>query len=434
MTIDICFCKKVIDDGISLIREHSITDEFMHGKGLEVFEFITSHFTDYGDFPDVITILREVGVDLNSFSAPEPSKYYADKLIKRHITNLLTTKLKAAVNAITNNDTDKTLQLLQQGVIDVSTITQQQNNTLVDLTKTGDDRFLKYIEGADIFNSSGVESPWPPLDEMTGGFRAGEFWLVLAGTKIGKSFLSIIIAIHSWRMGKKVLLVTMENSIDLMAFRFDSMVSKQPVKAFRHGSLGYFGEEKYLASLTLTEESDTPIYFAGDGGIKNVVDIELIVREKEIDLVVVDGVYLMNAVDRRIQKPYERMAVVAGEMTRLPLLLKIPVIATSQYNRELKEGSLKGSVHKTGFAYALSQNAHGILSLLMNEDLKDTNRRILEVTANRSGELGALMLEWDLEAMSFDYIGEVEYDNLIPDKKFSKKSPKKTGGNDIVPF
>jgi len=435
MTIDLCFCKYILSDGIAIVRQHGITSNYLFDDGKTVFDYLLFFYEKFSTLPNPDTILKDTKIDINAVQAPEPLEYYVEKLRHRHLSNTISEHVKKAVKSVTKGKIDDAIEEFKTGLKNVQEISMAGGKQVMNLTDNTLDRYVEYSEMADSAGLvGGIQTPWFEFDKLTGGYRPGEFWIAVARTKTGKSWLAILLMHFAWASGYKVLLVTMENPRKMMGRRFDAVSAKLPAGDFRHGTLGVHGEKRYIEYLENLSGKE-PVFVVGAEIVRTPLDVEMIAKELDVDFIVIDGVYLMNPSYGKPKTKYERVSTVADELQNLPLRLNVPILCTTQFNRKLKEGALSGSANLAGFAYELMQNAHGVIGMFTNEDLKLSRRMILTVMENREGETGSMMVKWDLDTMEFDFIGMVDEEDLIPVKgKKSNKSGKKSSGGPIVAF
>jgi hypothetical protein len=89
---------------------------------------------------------------------------------------------------------------------------------------------------------------------------------------------------------------------------------------------------------------------------------------------------------------------------------------TTQFNRQLKPGSLIGDASQIGYAYELVQNCHVCLAMYRDEDLKASKRMLVSIMEHREGEDFSMLTRWDLNEMNFEFIRQVQASELIPEK------------------
>ncbi|HEY8947188.1 MAG TPA: DnaB-like helicase C-terminal domain-containing protein [Polyangiaceae bacterium] len=128
------------------------------------------------------------------------------------------------------------------------------------------------------------------LDRITGGFRPGFTWLFGADTSFGKSSFLVAIADENIRAGKRVLIVSSEDTEDIYGDRL--MVRRAGVNAMRYRDGQLTFEEHQNVATALSNAEKVPVYV--DARRFPVEDLAghlaKIIAEHKIDLVAFDYV------------------------------------------------------------------------------------------------------------------------------------------------
>jgi len=128
------------------------------------------------------------------------------------------------------------------------------------------------------------------LDRITGGFRPGFTWLFGADTSFGKSSWLVAVADENIRLGKRVLIVSSEDTEDIYGDRL--LVRRAGVNAmrFRDGVLTF--EESRAVTEVVARAEKVPVYV--DARRYPVEDLaghlSKIIAEHKVDLVAFDYV------------------------------------------------------------------------------------------------------------------------------------------------
>jgi len=146
--------------------------------------------------------------------------------------------------------------------------------------------------------------------------------------------------------------------------------------------------------------------------VRTVSDIEVLMARIEPDVVVIDGFYKLHTWGGRDRKREERVSDVVWEIKQLALRKKVPIIATTQYNREVAKKAKKhkykaGGAEEAGFSYAIFQDCDIGIGLYADADTYAENEMYVYLVKNRNdpGDL-IFRTEWDLENMEFEFIAE----------------------------
>jgi len=404
MSVDLQLCRKILDDGsMEPLLEAGIDGKMLFDEGRKVHAFIKDYRSKYGNMPPISTVETETGAALPA--APDLIQFYIDKVLERTTANRVGEAMKKAQEKLKVGDADDALRVLQESVLRLQP-GQKTPKKVENLSETTAERFVDYIERAQNVGIDGIVTPWPLLTKETQGWHPGEFWIVVARKKTGKTWALVLMTEVAWRAGERPLLVSMEMPKQKIRKRFDAMHSKLPARDFKDGTLGVFGEQKYLDVLK-DMTGKHPVWVAGDGMVRTVADVELLIDELKPTLVLIDGVYMMFPASGMPKSKYDRVSMVADELQSLFLRKKVAGIASTQFNRQLKSGTLKGQSEQIGFAYELALNCDGMIGLFGNEETKRKKEMVLTLMEHREGEELEILVNWDLNTMDFTEIGAV---------------------------
>lgn len=167
------------------------------------------------------------------------------------------------------------------------------------------------------------------LDRITGGFKPGFTWLFGATTSWGKSSWLVALTDDNIRAGKRVLIVSSEDTEEVYGDRL--MVRRAKVNALRYrdGKLMEFERERVDAALAKAEE--LPVYVdARRWAIEDLAGhLRTIIREHRIDLVAFDYIQEFQT-KRRHQDERVKFKDIASVMRHVIKDAKISGVLFSQ--------------------------------------------------------------------------------------------------------
>lgn len=108
-----------------------------------------------------------------------------------------------------------------------------------------------------------------PIDDHTFGFHPGELVTWAAGPKTGKSWWMAICALAEWRRGRRVVLYTLENSVQMTMDRIICLANAIEYRAWQRGTCT--PEEYDRAAAFVNEE----MHSSENGGSLQVVQPEM---------------------------------------------------------------------------------------------------------------------------------------------------------------
>src|SRR6185312_11127335 len=233
------------------------------------------------------------------------------------------------------------------------------------------------------------------LDDITGGFQAGQLVVLAARPSMGKTALALNICEHAATLGKTpVLFVSLEMGHMEIAERLLCARSRVDGYKLRTGmSLG----SREIGQLTKAWNElikDAQI-FIDDTPARNMLQITASARRlrlrNQIGLIVVDYIQLVDSEDSRDSRQ-EQIAKISRRLKTLARELGVPVIALSQLNRAVESREDRrprmADLRESG---AIEQDADIVL-LLHRPEYYDANDQPgiaeLIVAKNRNGATG----------------------------------------------
>jgi replicative DNA helicase len=386
-----------------VLQDTAVTPEMFRGESREVYEFIVEHYRSYGVLPKVDTVLAEIDVDEDFiFDTPEPSAFYASKVIDRDALNAQREKVKEIGTAIRERD-PKAVHEAAKNVVQVGLDKLQVGNgVLVNLKYNGEERWERYQKLCEADGGvRGFRGPWEPIDNETGGFKAGDLVTIVARLGLGKTFNAILNAVRVSQGGARVGFVSPEMSRSSLELRRDAITYRLPYRDLLRGELDFETSEYYREQLHAAPTDDIPDWFiAAEGRVRDVADAEMFVRDTHIEFLVVDGIYLLNAGNDRAPW-HERVMMVTRGLKELALRCQIPILCTAQFNRSVRTGATRGGTEAIGHTDAIGQFSDVIIGMFQDENMRVANQMLLRLLKNRDGSPVELTVNWDLTLMDF---------------------------------
>jgi replicative DNA helicase len=197
---------------------------------------------------------------------------------------------------------------------------------------------------------SGVPTGFTQLDSLLGGLHPSDLIIVAGRPGMGKSSLATNMAFHAARLwmkdktdkaeparGASVLLFSLEMSADQLAAR---ILSEQTEIEMRKLRSGRSMSDPEFARLVHTAQllRDLPLYIDDTGGI-SIAQIAArarrLKREKQIGMIIVDYLQLVEAASRRFDNRVQEISEVTKGLKALAKELSVPVVALSQLSRSV---------------------------------------------------------------------------------------------------
>lgn len=287
----------------------------------------------------------------------------------------------------------------------------------------------EYPGGANAFldpskQKLGLATGFIKFDEMTGGLRSGELFILAARPAVGKSSMATCIAAniaaHNDETKRKaVALFSFEMSKESILTRIICSEAHVDQQRFRAGYTNF--DERQALQRALYKISQSPLYI-DDSSDTNTFDIHSKIRrlqkEADIGLVIADYLQLMKAVgkheniEQSISSISRAFKLMAGD-------LKVPFLVLSQLSRasEIRTGDHRPILSDLRNSGAIEQDAD-LVGFLFREELYRPDKESLKGVAElilakqRNGNIGRIKLVFMGRYTRFEnYAGDSEPEN-----------------------
>jgi replicative DNA helicase len=252
------------------------------------------------------------------------------------------------------------------------------------------------------------------LDDITGGFHAGQLIIVAARPSMGKTALALNICDHAGiNIKVPVLFVSLEMGSQEIGERLLCARSRVDGHKLRTG-LGMGMRELTQLSKAYKELSENGEIYIDDTPARNMMQIAAsarrIKRRRKIGLLMVDYIQLVDSDDTRDSRQ-EQIAKISRRLKTLARELSVPIVALSQLNRAVESREDKrprmADLRESG---AIEQDADMVL-LLHRPEQYDANDQPgiaeLIVAKNRNGPTGTVKLTFLKNLTRFENLSGV---------------------------
>jgi len=261
------------------------------------------------------------------------------------------------------------------------------------------------VDAASKGKNTGIETGLIDLDEMLGGLKKTNLYIVAARPGMGKTALMLTVAMNAAKKGKKVAIFSLEMSRSQVAQRLISQESGIDLHRLMNGKL----EEREWPLFTHAVEvvASLPITINDLSSI-NITDVRHTARKiKEdsgLDLVIVDYIQLAD-----VAKKSENRQLDVSEISRglkyMARELNLPVLAASQLSRKIEERASKkpilSDLRESG---SLEQDAYSVMFIHfpseIDQKMKYTPADII-VAKHRNGPVGTVSILFHGEITQF---------------------------------
>jgi len=398
--LDTIFVASALKAGHSTVRlaiEKGVDEECLSGQGLTAWKCVLDYLKQYSAVPDPAFVEGKTGVKLDDPPPGTPPEVWIDEVLNRRLHNAIGDQLLAITKHFEARDPQAAYAEYEDGIRELRKLGVATAKT-VSLPSLGPE-FLEYYDKIKA-GYRGILTPWPTINESTLGFWPEDFVLYVARLGVGKTWALAIIADHVWSVQKKrVLFATTEMSQLSIIRRWLAIHFRYPYNDLRKGLLSAFAEQRMRDELvTLAQEEG--LYIIGGDFDFRIESLEAAIEECEPDVVFMDGAYLLKV---KGEGRIEKAANSFDELKRVAKRNHLPLVASTQFNREVKGNNLSSAgPEKIALSDAAGWNADLIFGLLRTDDMKRDRRMVQLPLKFREGEGEEIETHWDFDTMCFD--------------------------------
>lgn len=272
--------------------------------------------------------------------------------------------------------------------------------------------------------NKGISTGLTKLDEMTGGLRGGELFILAARPAMGKTALALNIAQHvatNPHDPRTVAVFSLEMSKESLLTRLVCAAGRVDQQKFRAGFLN--GDERRQLQMALGQLMDAPLFIDDTAGV-NLMDIHSKLRKLKqqhgLGLVVIDYLQLMSGRGRFENRNQEVSAISRG-MKLLSKELDVPIMALSQLSRatESRQGDHRPQLSDLRESGSIEQDADMVAFVFREEYYKPDREDLrgqaeLILAKQRNGPTGRVPMVYLREYTKFENPASV-FDEPPPD-------------------
>lgn len=237
------------------------------------------------------------------------------------------------------------------------------------------------------------------LDDLIGGFHAGDLGVLAARSSVGKTAFALQISESNANRGRSVLFVSLEmDAVDV----FDRLISNDTsisISRLRGGRKSLTDNDLSQISESISSLRDLPLMVyapskATTGDIRQACRIAA--AKQGLSLIVIDYLAFIRPMDRRIDRR-DQVSEICKELKRLAKDFGVPVLVLSQLNRQA-EGELPtlAMLRESG---AVEEDADQVIFVHRESRIAAQGKVI--VAKNRHGQCGAIDVDWDGTRMRY---------------------------------
>lgn len=404
---------------IETITTLDIDTRFFTGEHRRVFSYITKFVLENGEvptprvvkknFPNYI-IERYYNDDRGEkiYGTAEPLDYWCSEIRRKLKHNTLAEMIEKAGETLGEFDTEEAYKQIKKAISYVDS--EVEITKSVDITDGTDKRKELYEKKKLNHGIVGLETGILPLDRILRGLPDETLTMIIATTGVGKTFMQVLIGAYLALEGYKVQHFITEMSDNQMRDRYEMMLYSMTVghisyKQFKEGKLPFKQEKSYYEFLDEILPDITPVILTP---AKGVLAMRADIEKEKPDLVMIDGVYLMQD-DQGAKDDWLRVAHITRDLKTASKDLHLPFLGNTQASQATSKKTGPG-LDSIMYTQAIGQDCDNIIALWRDEVMYNEKEMGVKVLKQREGEQGQFIMTWDFDTMTFKPIYSVDQD------------------------
>ena len=329
--------------------------------------------------------------------------FILDNIKKEYGLYTIRNTLLDSTTSLDAQDLMKTVDTLQKGLNKINLL----DNTEVvegDLALSLDAFYDKYkrVQQGEI--TVGLPTGFPTFDKNTGGLKAGELDIVIAGSNEGKSVFLINVAKHLYLKGKNILYFSIELPKDQIIRRFISLAANINIDRFRDGILTPDENTRFINTMNDFKQRQNIFYIVDNPTCTAdsiAAKFEEISTKHKIDLIIIDYLGIMRPKKSTGQK-WEELGNIALDVRHIARTFKIPVLTAMQVKSEAVKNSKNPVYNMTDIAnsFMVIHHADTVLALKLKDPVAAMQGlSVVDMTASTPKVRDGQKCQFDISAM-----------------------------------
>lgn len=395
--------KVIQEKDINVPVRAGLKPDHLTGEWADIWQWVIEYNRTHGTTPSERVFMQQYGGITLYDAKDEPFSQLLDEIFDGYKKRCLFDSLTPGIAALNDNDVSKALEILSSGLQKASVESSRLRD--VDIIQNWENRLARYEEMRATPNAlRGIPTGFYGLDRITNGLRPQQFIVFAGEPKRGKSLFALIIANSAHIYGKRPLFVSFEMSIEEQEARYDALISKVPYGRILAGDLTQADMKKITLALSRRKHMQPFVFSEDTASLTTVTALAGKIQEYRPDLLVVDGVYLMDDEEGEPKGSPQALTNITRSLKRLAQRFDIPVVATTQVlSWKLNNKKTRAvTADAIGYTSSFAQDADLILGVERNPDID--NQAIIRVVLARSSPTGEVHIKWDWSTMEFEEI------------------------------
>lgn len=323
-----------------------------------------------------------------------------------YVTSKSQTLMREGGTKLLEADTEDRLEVFSDFVTEATelVLSMQERRTRVEMTTDIGQRLLAYddrVANKDL--RRGLTMGLDQVDAVTSFVHPGELAMLAAFAKLGKSFALNRIALMAWHSGMRVVLFTLENSIDMTLDRMACLSAGVDPARWQRGECPDFEVDRVRERLDEMEKSDCPLHILSpDPGQRTPHAMVRMAQILGAEAIIIDQLSHIEHPD----PGRKRADIIETEKLRSLRLLvstgrhRMAALVAHQINREGKKAADKRGWHEM---WDLAETAGAeretdlVCSMYQSNDMAQIKNVLFQILASRRTAIKWWEIKWQME-------------------------------------
>lgn len=337
----------------------------MSEREKKMVEWIEGYLTRYSQPPTLDRFAKEFDKYFVPVSSQDPLDDIYDEELK-HKRNIYTRQFMTDIQ-----------DHLKSGADPLPFIEELHDNLRIG--DSGVTRYTTYDRTMYLRRPTSFPYEIPELDKYTGGVAKGDLIYLIGRLGVGKTSVALWLLGKGLIRGRKNLVVSNENRADDVIAKVDSFLAgfnpiKKRTMEWNQDDINRLNTVSFIAKNMDGE------MFVPNKPVQDVKELRSLIYNYRPDLVVVDGIYLMQGVEGNSH--WEKITSISRQLKQLAEGEGVPIIGIHQANRNAIGKKIE--IENIAYADALAQDADLVLGINPEED----GSLFIESIKNRWGKDG----------------------------------------------
>lgn len=254
---------------------------------------------------------------------------------------------------------------------------------------------------------TGIPSGFRQLDQMTSGFQNSDFIVLAARPSMGKTALSLCIALAAARSGFSTGIFSLEMSAEQLTLRLLSAESGIGHHNIRNATIS---SDEWIDLTNVAAQLAEMKVFIDDTAMLNIMDLRAKARklkaERNLQILIIDYLQLLHS-NKKHENRHQEVSDISRSLKALAKELNIPIIALSQLSRavdsRMDKRPILSDLRESG---AIEQDADLIMFLyrdvVYNQETENPALAELIIGKQRNGPTGTVYMNYIREITKFE--------------------------------